>query len=171
MIIAISAAPPVLTGPLARELAASHRLEVVSDPTPGLCAAYGFQTLYDMPVDLRSEMRLRLITEHSRLIEQGANLVVEQSIFPWLADWMRWHWAHTPTDAWEAVQTTAGRVAGCYDAIYHVDCGPARAYDGYTWLDRNNASQINRLLRGLYTELGVIDRVRYLTEAEVPTGP
>lgn len=167
MMIAISGAPPVVTSALARHLAATHGLEVSPDPTPSLCATYGFQTLYDMPIDLRGDIRLRLITEHIRLIEQGADLVVEQSLFPWMADWMRWHWAHTPSQAWEAVYSLAERAARRYDVIYHVEGGPTRSYDGFAWLDKDNARQINRLLRMLYVELGVSELVRFLTEAEL----
>ena len=160
MIIAISAAPPVDTSELAQKLAAQHNLKIHEDPAPQICKDYGFQTLYDMPYELQTEIRDKLISEHAALVSENNNLLLNYSIFNYLADWMRWHWAHTPTEKWERIQSLASEIVARYDKIYHVADGKQRDYNGYVWFDRRNAVQINKLLEYLYSELNVLDKLQ-----------
>jgi len=160
MIIAISSTPPIDTSSLAAELAGKHGLRIVEDPAPALCKEYGFQTLYDMPHELQGEIRERLVREHAELLSAEDGLLLNYSAFGYLADWMRWYWSHTPSEKWECITDTAAKAIAKYDEIYHVDSGEAREYDGYVWFDKRNADQINSLLKGLYVDLGVTDRLR-----------
>lgn len=162
MSIAVSAAPHIDTGALLRKLADQGKIAVVSDPTPVLVRSYGFQTLYDMPLPLQSACRRRLIAEHQRALV-GTPAVYEMPVFPWLADWMRWHWSHTPAEAWNEILALGQACANGYGRIIHVSEGPWRAYDGYAWLDVRNGKQIDTLLLQLYAQLGVGERVEVVS--------
>jgi len=157
MSIAISAPPHIDTGALVNKIATEAKADIVPDATPLLCRAYGFQTLYDMPLPMQTNMRRRLIQEHKAAL--GANKLFEQPVFPWLADWMRWHWGVTPAEAWIEILELATPLAQSYSRIIHVASGPRRAYDGYAWLDPRNGQQIELLLRQLYEQLGVSKKV------------
>ena len=157
MIIAISSPPPVDTTELAEKLAAQNGLRLIKDPAPSLCRGYGFQTLYDMPQKLQGEIRERLIREHRDLVKTNNDMLLNYSVFEYLADWMRWFWAETPSEKWEEILGVAAESAQLYDEIYHVEAGTLREYDGYIWFDKRNAKQISNLLKCLYTDFQVTD--------------
>ena len=133
---------------------------VFADPSRVLCAAYGYQTLYEIPVPLQKRLRLELIVAHAQLLEADANAVCDYSVFTWLADWMRWLWGATPTEEWERVLEAARPAAERSDVIHHVTQGPRAGYDGYRWLDSRNAGQLDLLVRALYREFGCEARVK-----------
>ena len=160
MIIAISSPPPIDTSELAQKLAKQHGLRIIEDPAPALCREYGFQTLYDMPQNLQGEIRERLIREHRDLVKNSSDVLLNYSVFEYLADWMRWFWTNTPSEKWEDILSTAAEAAQRYDEIYHVEDGPLLEYDGYVWFDKRNAAQISSLLRCLYTDLQVTDSLK-----------
>lgn len=160
MIIAISSPPPIDTTELAQKLAEQNGLRIIEDPAPALCRQYGFQTLYDMPQRLQGEIRERLIREHRDLVKSNNDLLLNYSVFGYLADWMRWFWTNTPAEKWEEILSPATEAAQLYDQIYHVENGPSREYDGYIWFDKRNAAQISSLLRCLYTDLQVTHNLK-----------
>lgn len=162
MSIAISAAPHIDLSALVQKLSGESKLTVVADPTPALVRAYGFQTLYDMPLPLQTTIRKRLIVEHKAALV-GAPSLFEHAVFPWLADWMRWHWGTTPAEAWEEIIALGAECARGYGRIVHVAEGPTKGYDGYAWLDKRNSRQIDILLHQLYAQLGVADKVEIVT--------
>jgi hypothetical protein len=155
VIIAVSAMPVYDKGGLVSRLAAEHGLRVVSDPAPTLCQTYGFQTLYEMPMELQRTCRTKLMEEHVEFLEENDDVILEYSAVEWLADWMRWFWPTTPADEWARILDIGRVAAGRYDAIYHLASGPPRDYDGYVWLDAENSRQVDALMRFLYCELGV----------------
>ena len=157
MIIAISSPPPIDTTEFAQKLAEQNGLKIIEDPAPSLCREYGFQTLYDMPQKLQGEIRERLIREHRDLVKTNNDMLLNYSVFEYLADWMRWFWADTPSEKWEEILGVAAESAQLYDQIYHVEAGTLREYDGYIWFDKRNAKQISNLLKCLYTDFQVTD--------------
>lgn len=162
MIIAISSPPPIDKTEAAKKLAEQHGLKIIEDPSPQICKQYGFQTIYDMPMTLQTEIRERLIYEHTDFVKANDNLLLEFSVFEFLADWMRWFWANTPTEKWEEIMIVANEAINRYDEIYHIENGEARNYDGYVWFDKRNANQINNLLKHLYSENNVSERIKIL---------
>jgi hypothetical protein len=165
MRLVISAPPTIDVSQLAKDLAAKEKATLVTDPSRAACERYGYQTLYEMPSALQKQARRKLITDHIAALQKGGALVCDHSIFQWLADWMRWLWGETPTEEWEAVLAEATPAVKLYDAIEHVSEGPAANYNGYTWLDKRNGNEIERLIRHLYVDLGCADRVRYSRKA------
>jgi len=161
MRLVIAAPPTIDVSKLAKDLAAKERATLVTDPSRAACERYGYQTLYEMPIDLQKQTRRKLIADHIAALQKGGSLVFDHSIFQWLADWMRWVWGETPTEEWEAVLAEAKPAIKLYDAIQHVSEGPAAGYNGYTWLDQRNGREIERLMRHLYDDLGCRDRVRF----------
>lgn len=162
MIIAISSPPPIDKTELAEKLAEQYNLKIIEDPSPQICKQYGFQTIYDMPTSLQTEIRERLIREHTDFVKANDDLLLNFSVFEFLADWMRWFWANTPTEKWEEIMLVANEAFDRYDEIYHIEKGAARNYDGYIWFDKRNASQINSLLKHLYTENNVSEKIKSL---------
>jgi hypothetical protein len=160
MIVAVSAAPVYDKGELVSRLASTHGIDIVRDPAPRLCERYGFQTLYEMPPDLQRACRVQLLSEHLEDLQQRNDVVFEYSVAEWIADWMRWFWPTTATQEWERLMEVASTAAKRYDMIYHLDTGTPRSYDGYVWLDRANARQIDSLVRFAYREFGVWELVR-----------
>jgi hypothetical protein len=160
----ISAAPSIDVRPLAARLAGAAN--VVADPSRAVCERYGYQTLYEIPVELQKRLRRELIRAHAETLRQAPDAVCDHSVFAWLADWMRWLWSHTPTEEWESVLADARPAIERSEVIHHVVDGPRAAYDGYRWNDSRNAAQIERLMRGLYLEFGCESRVK-----EVPVRP
>jgi len=160
MIIAVCAPPLVDKSEVSAGLASDHRLKVIRDPAPELCARYGFQTLYDMPADLQRSCREQLMKDHLALLQSSSGLLLEYSAVEWMADWMRWFWGGTPTQSWAKILAQGGEAVRRYDQIYQVENGRSRAYDGYAWLDRENSRQVGSLMRYLHGELGVSDRVK-----------
>ena len=154
----ISAAPTVDVGALARRLADGR--PVIADPSQALCTRYGYQTLYEVPAELQKRLRLELIAGHAQALAADADAVCDHSVFAWLADWMRWLWADTPAEEWDAVLAEAQPAVERSEVIHHVLDGPRAAYDGYRWLDEGNARQVERLMRGLYRDFGCEDRVK-----------
>src|SRR3954447_18729738 len=161
MRLVIAAPPTIDVSALAKELAAKHKATLVTDPSRAACERYGYQTLYEMPVELQKQTRRRLIAEHIATLQKGGSVVLDHSIFQWLADWMRWLWGQTPTEEWEVVFAEASAGVKLYDTIEHVSEGPAASYNGYSWLDQRNGREIERLMRHLYADLGCVDRVRH----------
>ena len=161
MLIAISAPPDVDRSAASRRLTEKHGASAEADPSRALCHAYGFQTLYEMPADLQKTTRRRLLTEHLARLESGKAGVFEFSAIEWLADWMRWLWSATPTEEWEEILALADRCVSKYDAIYHLETGEKRAYDGFVWFDRRNAEQQHRLMLMLYADRGLTAKVRH----------
>jgi hypothetical protein len=161
MRLVIAAPPTIDVSKLAKDLAAKERATLVTDPSRAACERYGYQTLYEMPILQQKQARRLLITDHIAALQKGGSMVFDHSIFQWLADWMRWVWGQTPTEEWEAVLAEATPAIKFYDAIQHVTEGPAASYNGYTWLDKRNGQEIERLMRHLYTDLGCLDRVRF----------
>ena len=160
MIISISSPPPIDTTDLAEKLAAQNGLRIIEDPAPSLCREFGFQTIYDMPQGLQGEIRERLILEHRDFVKTNDDVLLNYSVFGYLADWMRWYWTNTSTEKWEEVLSAAGETAQLYDEVYHVEDGPRREYDGYVWFDTRNASQISGLMKCLYNDLQVTDKLK-----------
>jgi hypothetical protein len=161
MRLVIAAPPTIDVSQLAKDLAAKGKATLVADPSRAACERYGYQTLYEMPIVLQKQTRRRLIAEHIAALQKGGSLVFDHSIFQWLADWMRWVWGDTPTEEWEAVLAEATPAIKLYDAIEHVSEGPAASYNGYSWLDKRNGNEIDRLMRHLYIDLGCAERVRF----------
>ena len=152
----ISAAPTLDVSWLARSLGPG----VIADPSPALCARYGYQTLYEIPVELQKRLRRELIRAHAEALRGQPDAICDHSVFAWLADWMRWLWGHTPADEWDAVLREAEPAVQVSEVIHHVADGPRAGDDGYRWLDAGNARQVERLMRGLYRDFGCEARVR-----------
>ncbi|MFN8759164.1 MAG: hypothetical protein ACK5XA_10220 [Tagaea sp.] len=153
MIIAIAAAPTLDRAKRAAELAAG-KARIVADPGRGLVAARGFQTMYEVPRDLQTELRLALFDAHAAELDKGGPVVFDHCVAEWIADWMRWHWAAVSTRAWDAAMDKAAALAKRYDRVDLLREGPARGYDGYFWLDAPNARQIAELLPFVLARLG-----------------
>jgi hypothetical protein len=154
----ICAAPAIDVSALAARLAGPAG--AIADPSRALCERYGFQTLYEAPVELQKAMRRELIRGHARLLAERREGVWDHSVFAWLADWMRWLWSATPAEEWDAVLEEARPAVEASDVIHHVVQGPRAAYDGYRWLDAGNAAQVERLMRALYRDFGCESRVK-----------
>jgi hypothetical protein len=154
----ISAAPTIDVSALAARLAGSGG--VFADPSRALCERYGYQTLYEVPVELQKRLRLELIAGQAKSLTGERAGIWDHSVFAWLADWMRWLWAETPSEEWERVLAIARPAVEASDVIHHVVAGPRAAYDGYRWLDERNAAQVERLMRALYRDFGCEARVR-----------
>lgn len=133
---------------------------VIADPSRSVCERYGYQTLYEVPVDLQKALRRELIRSHAAGLRERRDGVWDHSVFAWLADWMRWLWSETPAEEWEAVLAEARPAVEASEVIHHVAAGPRAAYDGYRWLDARNAAQVERLMRALYRDFGCEARVR-----------
>ena len=163
MIISVSAAPIIDKSPEVRALAEKYGLTVYQDPMRAACDGYGFQTIYDMPASLQTEVRKSLIASHQQFLTDHSDALLNYSVVEWLADWMRWGWNTVPTEAWAEVMSAAKSSAGRYDQIYHVEKDGRRPYDGYAWLDQKNSDQINRLMKYLYDELQVTGKINSAT--------
>jgi len=159
MIIAVSSAPNVDKSRAVHALADKYKLEIHEDPMRTACDDYGFQTIYDMPAQLQAEVRERLIADHHEFVGQNSGLLLNYSVVEWLADWMRWSWNTTSTESWSRIMATAKASAQRYDHIYHVENQLLRPYDGYVWRDKDNSEQLNGLMKYLYDELQVLDKV------------
>jgi hypothetical protein len=160
MRLVIAAPPTIDVSSIAQKLAERDKAVLIKDPSRAACDRYGFQTLYEMPLELQKAARRQLIADHVAALQGTKTAVFDHSIFQWLADWMRWLWGETPTEEWEAVLAEASAGVKLYDAIEHVSEGPAAGYNGYAWLDARNGKEIERLMRHLYVDLGCADRVR-----------
>jgi hypothetical protein len=161
MIIAVSAAPIVDTSDISQRLSDKYSLAIQDDPAPEACAQFGFQTIYEMPAGLQSTVRESLIRTHLELVNNTDTLLLNYSVFGWIADWMRWCWSSTPTERWEEIVEIAAGAARRYEHIYHVENNVVRPYDGYIWLDRRNSRQINNLLKYLYHDFDVVGKVHF----------
>lgn len=160
MIVAIAASPLVDRAAHAKKRAGAKGT-IVADPSRELVRAAGFQTLYEVPRDLQTELRLKLLDLHGKALAKGGDLVFDHCAVEWMADWMRWHWAAVSTRAWDAALAKAARLVAKYDVVAHLTSGPARGYDGYAWLDRPNAAQVEELMFGLYARFGLkVEKVR-----------
>lgn len=160
MIIVISSPPPIDTTELAEKLASQNDLKIIEDSAPLICREYGFQTIYDMPFELQTEIREKLIKDHAEFVKSNDNILLNYSVFGYLADWMRWAWATTPTEKWEEILSVASETVNHYDRIYHVEEGKSLEYDGYVWFDQRNSKQINNLIKHLYTEMSVSEKLQ-----------
>jgi hypothetical protein len=160
MIVAIAASPLVDRAAYARKCAGSKG-RIVLDPSRELVRKHGFQTMYEVPKDLQTELRLELLDLHAAEMKKGGEIVFDHCAVEWMADWMRWHWAAGSTRAWDAAMAKAAKIVAKYDAVAHLTYGPARTYDGYVWLDRPNAAQVEELMFFLYGKLGAkVEKVR-----------
>lgn len=159
MIIAVSSAPIVDKSREVHALADKHNLQIHEDPMRATCEEYGFQTIYDMPARLQAEIRERLLHEHARFLEQGSDWLLNYSVVEWLADWMRWSWNTTSTESWSKIMATAKSAAQRYDHVYHVENQVLVPYDGYVWRDKENSEQLNGLMKYLYGELQLLDKI------------
>ena len=148
MIRAVAASALIDRSAFVAKSAAGAR--IVSDPARTLVQASGFQTLYEVPRDLQTEMRLKLLDLHKAELDKGGDMLFDHCAVEWMADWMRWHWAAVSTRAWDAALAKAEALVKRYDAILHLESGPKRGYDGYAWLDVPNARQTEELMRFLY---------------------
>jgi hypothetical protein len=153
MILALAAAPTIDRNARATELAAG-RARIVADPGRSLVTARGFQTMYEVPRDLQTELRLALFDAHRAEMDKGGDIVFDHCVAEWIADWMRWHWAAVSTRAWDAAMDRAAALAKRYDRVELIATGPARSYDGYFWLDGPNSRQIAELLPFVLAKLG-----------------
>jgi hypothetical protein len=153
MIRAIAASPLVDRAAFAATAASGARL--VADPARALVQGRGFQTLYEVPRDLQTALRLELLDLHAAELDKGGDILFDHCAVEWMADWMRWHWAAVSTRAWDAALAKAEALVRRYDAILHLESGPKRGYDGYYWLDVPNAQQTEALMRFLYGRFGV----------------
>lgn len=160
MKIVVSAPPAIDTGSFVAGLAKQHGVTAVVDPARALCDAYSFQTLYEMPDDLQAACRLKLIEDHLEALKARGTVVFDHSVFPWVADWMRWFWGKTTSERWEEVEALIKECVGLYSEVHHVSGGPLHGYNGYTWLDRRNNAQILDLLGLLHTQYAVGDRLK-----------
>ena len=154
----VSSSPIFDVTGLARRLAEQHSV-LITDPSRDLCLRYGFQTLYEAPVDLQKMLRRELIRDHVEKLRANRDVVFDHAVFSWLADWMRWLWSETSAGEWESVLAEAEPAAVLSESIHHVVSGPLALYDGYRWLDSRNAKQIERLLRLLYRDFGCEARI------------
>jgi hypothetical protein len=159
----ISAPPTIDVSAFAKKLAGSSA--VIHDPSRALCERYGYQTLYEIPLELQKRLRLKLIADHAQALGVTGSVVCDHSVFAWLADWMRWIWGETKSAEWDAVLVAARPAIERSDVIHHVSAGPRAGYDGYRWLDSRNAAQVERLMRFIYDETGCRARV---VEASLP---
>lgn len=164
MTIIVTGPPTIDVRTRALEVARSQGAVFIGDPTPLFCKHQGYRTLYEMPASLQTEARLALLREHRVRVEEGS-AVFDHSVIGWLADWMRWHWGNTPTEAWEAIVGEAQIIVRRYVHIEHVADGPSRCADGHAWLDAGNARQVDRLMRFLYCEFHLTNRVSFVERA------
>ncbi len=153
MKLAIAASPRVDRAAHAARLAAG-KAAIVADPTRAAVRARGFQTLYEVPGDLQTELRLALLDAHAAALAAPGDAVFDHCAVEWMADWMRWHWAAMPSRAWDDAMAKAKALVARYDRIDHLVSGPARAYDGFVWLDAPAARQTEELMFFLYERLG-----------------
>lgn len=154
MIVAVAASPLVDRTAHARKLAGTKG-SILADPSKALVRAHGFQTMYEIPRDLQTELRLALLDSHAKaLAKTKGDVVADHCAVEWMADWMRWHWAAVSTRAWDAAMEKAAKVVKRYSRIEHLSTGPKRGYDGYAWLDAPNARQVEELMFFLYARFG-----------------
>ena len=164
MTIIVTGPPNIDVRARALDVARSQGAVFIGDPTALFCKHQGFQTLYEMPAATQTESRLALLREHRARVEEG-HAVFDHSIIGWLADWMRWHWGKTTTEAWDRILDEARLSTRRYVHIEHLEAGPARCYDGHAWLDPGHARQVDRLMRFLYGEFGLDGRVSFVGRA------
>jgi hypothetical protein len=157
----ISAPPTIDVSALAANVAGLGPVD--RDPTRALAERYGYQTLYEMPAAFQKRVRLELIDAHTKVLRERAHAVLDHSVFAYLADWMRWLWAQTPSEEWEKVLAHAAPAIELSETIHHVITGPAAVYDGFRWLDTDNGRQVERLMRGLYRDFRCEGRVKEVT--------
>lgn len=154
MIVSVAASPLVERAAHAKKLAGAKGT-VLADPSRALVRAHGFQTMYEIPRELQTELRLKLLDDHGKALAKAkGDVVADHCAVEWMADWMRWHWAAVSTRAWDAAMDKAAKVVKRYSRIEHLASGPRRAYDGYAWLDVPNARQIEELMFHLYAKFG-----------------
>lgn len=153
MILAIAAAPTIDRSAIATKLAGG-KARIVADPGRALVQSRGFQTIYEVPRDLQTELRLQLFDLHAAELDKGGDVVFDHCVAEWIADWMRWHWAALSTRAWDAAFAKAAALAKRYDKVELLTDGPKRGYDGYFWLDEPNARQVAELLPFVLQKLG-----------------
>ena len=158
--IAISASPVIDKSQLLARLTRENNAAVISDSSPRICKAYGFQTLYEIPGSLQIEVRAKLIASHLQDLRNSEDGIYAFSVFEFLADWMRWSWSYTTTEFWEQIVLQARQCGELYDQVYHLSDGPLKEYDGYAWFDRRNARQQNELIELLYNTYGVAGKVQ-----------
>jgi hypothetical protein len=127
----------------------------IADPTRRKCEELGFQTIYDIPLEQQLQVREELLDEHYLWLKScPGESTITFSVFSWLADWMRWAWNVVPANKWCSIIEKARRCADLYGAIEFISEGPELRYDGYAWLDKANAEQIQSLSRYTVTLLG-----------------
>jgi len=159
--LVISAPPTIDVAAYAIRLASGR--PPIQDASKAACGRYGYQTLYEVPLELQKRIRRELIKAHAETLRADPDAVCDHSVFAWLADWMRWAWSAMPTEEWDAVLDAARPAVELSEAIHHVTSGPRATYDGYRWLDARNALQVERLMRALYRDFGAESRVKYVT--------
>ncbi len=139
----------------------------MTDPSKALCQRYGYQTLYEIPIEQQKQLRRQLIREHAMSLQADPDGVFDHAVFAWLADWMRWLWSETSAEEWETVLAEAKPAVALSETIHHVVSGPPASYDGYRWLERRNAVQVERLLHHLYRDFGCEARVTEASSADM----
>ena len=152
--IILSSHPAYDLKAVAAGLLKSNQFELIVDPTKALVQSYGFQTLYDMPVDVQKKLRMQLLHEHAASLLVASGRIYDHSVFAWLADWMRWLWSNTPTEEWDDVLSLARKIVANYDRVIVVASAPLKPYDGFVWRDQRNIEQTSALLSLLHGLLG-----------------
>ncbi len=121
----------------------------------------GFKKLLGIVLIGQTELRMNLLDLHAKALAKGGDLVFDHCAVEWMADWMRWHWAAVSTRAWDAALAKTAKLVAKYDVVAHLTSGPARGYDGYAWLDKPNAAQVEELMFMLYGRFGTkVEKVR-----------
>lgn len=154
MKIAITNAPNIDNLKFAEELAVEHKLEVITDPIPQTCQNLGYQTIYNFPIDEQISIREKIMQEHLQALKSQSG-VYTYSCVEWLADWMRWAWAHTNTEKWSEILKLNHQIANQYDKVIWLQSGENKSYDGYTWLDKGHCEQINSLIPFCANQIGL----------------
>ncbi len=157
----ISAAQYFDVSPLVERIAGIAPVD--TDPARELVGRYGYQTLYEVPRELQKRLRLELIDRHAETLRASPHAICDYSVFVYLADWMRWLWSFTPSEEWESVLERARPAVELSETIHHVTSAPRAGYDGYRWLDRDNARQTERLMRALYRDFECEARVKMVS--------
>lgn len=159
MKISLLAPPRLDIEGFVNELSIKYKLPIAEDPLRATCIKYGFQTAYDMPVELQLKIRESVLRDHLIALEHGQNAIFPFCPCMWLADWMRWTWSSVPAEKWEEITAIAKLCMEQYDKVILLSGSKVAAYDGYTWLDQDNSRQLASLGTYLLSSLTQATRI------------
>ena len=131
-------------------------LKLIQEQARIICKRLGFSNIYE--IKDQKQFRVQVLKDQIKLEERFKNFISDRSTIDCWAHWIRWNYETAKTFESEKYYKLAFGQALKYSKIIYIPRIIKPKNDGFRWNDNDYQNQIDRLLKDILFEWGLIQK-------------